>query len=67
MKFKVRREFTVPSPLTWPSIKKSDGTGEFEMTGSMDGCSILPETKFVSLACLCMGTAWILSAGIPLP
>ena len=35
-----------PSSLTWPSSKKSDGTEEFATTGSMDGCSVLPETQF---------------------
>ena len=39
-KFKVRMGCTVPSPLTWPSTKKSDGTEELVMTGSVDGCSV---------------------------
>ena len=38
---------TGPSPLTWPSTKKSDGTKEFATTDSMDGCNVLPETQFV--------------------
>ena len=46
-KFKVRRGCTVPSPLSWPSTKKFDGTEVFATTGSVDGCSILPETQFV--------------------
>ena len=37
----------VPSPLTCPSTKKSDGTKEFATTDSMDGCNVLPETQFV--------------------
>ena len=53
--FIVRRGCTVPNPLSWPSTKKSDGTEEFAMTGSVDGCSILPETKFVG-TCLCVDT-----------
>ena len=43
----MRRGCTVPSPLTWPSTKKSDGTEKLAMTGSVDVCSVLPETQFV--------------------
>ena len=43
----MRRGCTVPSPLTWPSTKKSDGTKEYATTDSMDGCNVLPETQFV--------------------
>ena len=42
MKFKVRWGCTVPSPLTWPFTKKSDGTKEFATTDSMDCCNVLP-------------------------
>ena len=50
-KIKVRRGCTVPSPLTCPSTKKSDGTKEFATTDSMDGCNVLPETHFLEPAC----------------
>ena len=46
-KLKVRRGCTVPSPLSWPSTNKSDGTEQFTMTGLVDGCSIMLETQFV--------------------
>ena len=46
-KFNVRRGCTVPSPLTWPSTKKSDGTETLATTGSVDGCSVLPEIQLV--------------------
>ena len=46
-RLKVRRGCTVSSPLTWSSTKKSDGTKEFAMTDSKDGCSVLPENQFV--------------------
>ena len=45
--FIVRRWCTVPSPLTWPSTKKSDGSKEFATIDSMDGGNVLPETPFV--------------------
>ena len=51
-KFKVRRGCTASSPLSWPSAKKSNGTEEFAMTGSVDGCCGLPENQFVGLACV---------------
>ena len=44
---RVRRWCTVTSPLTWPSTNKSVGAEELEMKGSVDGCSVLPETQFV--------------------
>ena len=44
---KVRRGCTVPSRLTWPSNKKSDGAEGFVTNGSVDGCNVLPETMFV--------------------
>ena len=43
----VRRGCTVPSTPTWPLNKKSDGTETFATTSSVDGYSVLPETKFV--------------------
>ena len=46
-KLKVRRGCTVSSPLTWPSNKESDSTKVFATSDSMDGSSVLPETKFV--------------------
>ena len=54
-KLKVRRGCTVPSPLTWPSTKKSDSTEKLATIGSVDGCSVLPETR------LCVDTTWVLS------
>ena len=45
-KFKVKNGCAVPSPLTWSSIKKSDGSEEFAMTGSVDSCSVLPEYQY---------------------
>ena len=62
MKFKVGRGCTTPSLLTWSSTKKSDGKEELMMTGSMDDCSILLETQFVS-TCLLIDTTQILSVG----
>ena len=41
-KFKVRTGCTVPSPLTSPFTKKSDGTKEFATTDSMNGCNVQP-------------------------
>ena len=46
-KLKLRKGATVPSLLTWPSTNKSDGTENIATTGSVDSCSILPETQFV--------------------
>ena len=46
-KYEVRRGCTVSRKQTWPYTKKSDGTEEFVMTDSMDGCSVLPESQFV--------------------
>ena len=46
-KLRVRMGCTVPSPLTWPATKKSDGAENFATTGSVDGCRFLPETKCV--------------------
>ena len=65
-KFKVRRGCTVPSPLTWPSTKKSDGTEKLATTDSEDGFSVLPETKFVWTR-LRVDTTRVLSAGVPFP
>ena len=63
---KVRRRCTVPSPLTWPSTKKSDGTKEFATTDSMDGWNVLPETQFVGTR-LRVDTSRVLSAGVTFP
>ena len=60
MKFKARRGCKVPSPITWPSTKKSDGTEKLAMTGSADGCSIRPETQCVR-TCLRVDTTQVLS------
>ena len=65
-KFKVRMGCTVPSPLTWPLTKKSDGTKEFAMTESMDGCNVLPETQFVGTR-LRVDTTQVLSVGDSFP
>ena len=65
-KLKVRRGCTVPSPLTWPSTKKSDGTKEFATTDSMDGCNVLPETQFAGTR-LRVDTTLVLSVGGNLP
>ena len=64
--FKVRRGCTVPSPLTWPSNERSDGTKEFAMTDSMDGCNVLLEIQFVGTR-LRVDTTWVLSMGGSLP
>ena len=65
-KLKVRRGCTVPSQLTWPSTKKSDGTEKFVMIGSVDGCSVLSETQFVGTQ-LHVDTTWVLFAVVPFP
>ena len=65
-KLKVRRGCTVPSPLTLPSTKKSDGTKEFATTDSMDGCNVLPETQFVGTR-LRVGTTRVLSVRGSIP
>ena len=65
-KLKVRRGCTVPSPLTWPSTKKLDSTEDFAMTGSVDGCGVLPETQFVGTR-LRMDTTWVFYVGGFLP
>ena len=63
---KFRMVCTVSSPLTWPSNKKSDGTDEFATTGSVDGCSIRPETHFNGTR-LHVDTTQVLSVGAPVP
>ena len=45
MKLSVRRDSTVTNPLTWPSNKMSDGTENLATTGSVDGCTVLPEPQ----------------------
>ena len=52
-----------PSPLTWPFTKKSDGTQKLLTTGSVDGCSVLPETQLVGIR-LRMDTTWVLYVGV---
>ena len=46
-KIKVKSGCTFPSPVTWPSTKISDGTEELAITGSVDGCSVMPKIRFV--------------------
>ena len=65
-KLNVRKGCTVPSPLSWPFAKKSDGTNEFATTDSMDGCNVLPETQFVGSR-LRVDATWVLSVGGSLP
>ena len=57
---------TVPSPLTSPSTKKSDGTKEFATTDSMNGCNVLPDTQFVGTRQR-VDTTRVLSVGGTLP
>ena len=45
-KIKVKKGSTVPSPLFWSDTITTDGTKKFAMTGLVDDCGILPETKF---------------------
>ena len=63
---KVRRGCTVPSQLTWPSTKKSEGSQEPASTDSMDGCNVLPETQFDGI-CLRVDTTRDLHIGVPSP
>ena len=65
-KLKLRRGCTVPSPLTRPSTKKSDGTKEIATTDSMDGFNVLPETQLVGTR-LRVDTTRVLSVGVNLP
>ena len=65
-KLKVRRGCTFPSPLTWPSTKKSDGTKDVAATDLMNGCNVLPETQFVGTR-LRVDTTRDLSVGGSLP
>ena len=58
----VRRECTISSSLTWTSNKKSDGTEEFAMTGSVDGCKVLLKTQFAGIR-LCLDNTLVLSVG----
>ena len=66
MKLEVRRGCTVPSPLSWPSTKKSDGTKEFATTDSMDCCNVLQETQFVGTR-LRVDTHGFICEGFPSP
>ena len=61
-KLKVRRGCIVPNQSTWPTTKKSNRAENVATTGSVDGCSILPETKLLGTH-LRMDTAWALSVG----
>ena len=63
-KLKLRIWVRSPSEQTWPSTKKSDGKEQFATTGSMDGCSILPETQIVGIR-LSGDNTLVLSVGIP--
>ena len=62
MKSKVRRGNTVTSSVAWPTSMESDRTEKLAMTGSADGCSILPENKFVWTR-LRVDTSRVLSVG----
>ena len=57
---------TVPSPLSWPSTKKFDGTKEFATTDSMDGCNVRPKTQLVGTR-LRVDTTRVSSVGVPFP
>ena len=61
----MRRGCTDPSPLTWPTTEKSDGTDKFAMTSSVDGCRILLD-QFVGNH-LRKDSTWALSVGDFLP
>ena len=63
---KVRRGCKVPSPLIWPSTKKSDGTETSATTGSVDGCCVLPEIQLVRTR-LRVDTTQALYVGVPFP
>ena len=65
-KLNVGRGCTVPSPLTGPSTKKSNGTNELATTDSMDGCNVLLETQFVGNS-LHVDTIRVLCVGGSLP
>ena len=76
-KLNVRKGCTAPTPLTCPNTKKYDGTEKFATTGSVDGCSILPEIQCVgtrlhldstqaSYVCMLFNTCFI-SRGFPSP
>ena len=65
-KHKVRRGCTVPSPLTWPSTKKFDGTEKSVTTSSVDDCSVLQETQFVGTH-LHADTTQVSSVGVSFP
>ena len=47
VKVKVRRGCIVPSPLNFPSTRKSNGTEQIASTGSMVDCSVLLEIQLV--------------------
>ena len=64
---KVRRGCTVPSPLNWPSTKKSDGTEKLTTTDSVDGCGVLPETQFVGTHLHAYNTLVLSVGGSPSP
>ena len=65
-KLRVRWGCKVPNPITWLSTKKPDGTEKFTMTGSVDGCSVLPEAHFVGTR-LCVDITQVLFVGGFLP
>ena len=64
-KLKVHRGCTVQAPIICPT-KKSDGTAKFAMTGSVDGCCVLPETLFIGIR-LRVDTTCVLYVGVPFP
>ena len=64
LKSEKRLHFT--QHILWPSTKKSDGTEELTATGSVDGCSVLQDTKIVGI-CLLVHTIRVLSVQVPFP
>ena len=66
MKFKMRRGCTFPSPLTWPSTKKSNGTDERDnwLNGWLQrlaGDQVGVQSR------LCVDPHWFYLNGVPLP
>ena len=64
-KCRVRRGCTVPSPLTWPPLRNPI-TQKLATTGSVDGCSVLPEAQFFGIRQR-VDITWVLSVGGSLP
>ena len=61
-KLMVKRMCPIPSPLTWQSTKKTNGSNEFATTDSMDGL----ETTFVGTR-LRVDTTRVFYVGVPIP